>query len=185
MEFTPRILKAINFAARIHHRMTRKGKKDIEYITHPLGVAVILAGIDCHEEIVIAGILHDTVEESDGELSLSDLAQEFGFQVAKMVEDVTEKDKSLPWDERKRLALEHVKRMEKDSMLVKSADLLYNMTDLALDLETEGDKAYDKFNASKEKQLARFKSVIKALTDAWPDNPLLPKLRQALKRITG
>jgi len=185
MVFTSRIICAINFAGRCHCGATRKGKEDVEYVTHPLGVAVILAGIGCDEEIVIAGILHDTVEDSKGKITLHDIAKEFGDRVGRIVGDVTEKDKSLPWDERKKRALEHIPHMDKDSMLVKSADLLYNLRDLALDLETVGDEVYDRFNAPKEKQHARFSNVVRALADAWPDNPLLAELNETLKKITG
>jgi (p)ppGpp synthase/HD superfamily hydrolase len=183
MAFTSRIIKAINFAGRCHCGATRKGKQDVEYVTHPLGVALILTGIDCDEETVIAGILHDTVEDSQGKTTLQDIAKEFGDRVSRIVGDVTEKDKSLPWEERKKRALEHIPHMDKDSMLVKSADFLYNLKDLAADLEAEGDKAYDKFNAPKEKQRARFSNVVRALAEAWPDNPLLAELRETLKKI--
>jgi len=56
-----------------------------------------------------------------------------GERVAKMVEDVTEKDKSKPWFERKMEALKHVKVMDNDSLLLKSADILHNLSESIVD----------------------------------------------------
>ena len=60
----PRINQALEFAAQAHLKQIRKGT-DIPYITHPYAVGMILARSGCPESVVIAGILHDTVEDTD------------------------------------------------------------------------------------------------------------------------
>lgn len=68
--FTPKIQEAIRFAIKAHAGQTRKGK-DIPYITHPLTVAIILARAGAKEEVVIAGILHDTVKGIKGSSTIT------------------------------------------------------------------------------------------------------------------
>ena len=83
--------KAIRFATSTHSGQTRKGKPDVPYITHPLSVALILSGVGASDDVIIAGILHDTVEDSTGAVTLEDLRAEFGENVAELVGHVTEK----------------------------------------------------------------------------------------------
>lgn len=182
MIYTPKIQKAIDFAVEVHKAQKRKGK-DIPYIVHPLVVGLILAKAGAGEDIIIAGILHDTIEDSHGKIKREDIEQEFGERVAHMVNDVTEQDKSLPWEERKRIALEHIAKMGNDSLLVKSADVLHNMTDLLQDLEREGDRVFESFNAPKNKQFDRYTNLVKSLEVAWPENPLLMDLKENLQSL--
>ena len=67
--------KAIIFAAKAHKNQTRKGT-DIPYITHPFAVGMILQKAKCSEEVIAAGILHDTLE--DTETTFKDLTEVFG-----------------------------------------------------------------------------------------------------------
>src|SRR4051812_838752 len=112
-----RLLKAISFATIAHTGQTRKGKPHVPYITHPLSVGILLAQSGAKEDVIIAGILHDTIEDTD--ITYDQLEKVFGKVVAEMVNDVTEQDRTLPWAERKRLALEHVALMKKGSLQVK------------------------------------------------------------------
>lgn len=188
MIYTEKIQQAINFAIKVHaidQNQTRKGKK-VPYITHPLAVALILAQAGASEKVIIAGILHDTLEDCKphGSVTKELLAAEFGDQVAEMVDDVSEQDPTLPWDERKQLALDHVKHMSQGSLYVKSADLLHNLTDQLFDYKIEGDEMFKRFNAPKEKQLTRYTNLIGELKKAWPTNPLILELQIQLKELT-
>lgn len=178
--YTPRLQKAIDSAIKAHLGQTRKGKQ-VPYILHPLTVGLILSKVGAEEDVIVAGILHDTIEDTD--MTYEDIEKEFGENVAKVVNDVTEQDKSLPWVERKRLALEHIKEMMHDSLLVKSADVLHNMTDLIRDYEEEGEKVFKRFNAPREHQIERYKNLIRELRTSWPKNPLLPDLKGNLKKL--
>jgi (p)ppGpp synthase/HD superfamily hydrolase len=137
MLYTPKIQKAIKFANKVHRGQTRKGKPEEPYILHPLGVGLILSRANATEDQVTAGILHDTIEDCEphGSITKEIIEKEFGSEVARMVNDVTEQDPTLPWDERKQLALDHIKEMKMDSIMVKSADVLHNLSDLLQDIE--------------------------------------------------
>lgn len=182
MKLTAKIQKAIIKATELHYGQKRKGD-ELPYIIHPYSTAFILANYTNNEDVIVAGLLHDVLEDSHGRFTFDDIKREFGREVSKIIENVSEKDKSLPWEERKRMALEKIKEMDRDSLLVKSADILHNMTDLISDLERKGDKVFESFNAPKEKQLKRYQNLIEELERVWPENPLLPELRENLLRL--
>jgi len=174
------ILRAIYFATTAHKGQNRKGKKE-SYITNPLSVGLLLAHSGAEEKVVIAGILHDTIEDTD--VTYEDLKREFGEEIAEMVNDVTEQDTSLSWADRKRIALEHVKDMSDEAVLVKTADVLHNMSDLLEDYKTEGDDIFKRFNAPKNAQLERYNKLVMALKKKNGHNPLLVHLEKAYQEF--
>ena len=79
------IEEAIEVAAEAHHGQYRKGTRT-PYITHPYAVGLILMEVGCTEAVIIAGILHDTVEDTD--LTLEFIREHFGSAIADIVEGV-------------------------------------------------------------------------------------------------
>jgi len=123
MILTHNIRRAIKFSIKTHEvyqKQKRKGK-DVAFITHPLSVGLILslAGADKNE--IIAGILHDTIDDSIPEKKVTKemLAERFGEKTANLVQSVTELDKSVPWDIRKREMIESIGSYSRSSLLVK------------------------------------------------------------------
>ena len=86
---------AIEVAARAHRDQLRKGT-DVPYITHPYGVGLMLARAGYDEEVIAAGILHDTVEDTD--VTPEQVRETFGARVADIVRGRSEQDKDLPWE---------------------------------------------------------------------------------------
>jgi (p)ppGpp synthase/HD superfamily hydrolase len=172
---------AIRFAIKTHEvyqKQKRKGK-DIAYVVHPMTAGMILAAAGAPEDVVIAGILHDTIEDSieEKKVTYAMIAERFGDTVADLVLSVTEVDRSLLWEERKRIALEKIADLSYDSLLIKSADVISNMAETLDDHAQHGDDAFSYFNAPKEKMLTNQLSVITAIIDRWEDNPLIDDLR--------
>lgn len=176
--------KAVSFATSVHRTQKRKGS-DIPYITHALAVSLILSKLSKVDNIVIAGILHDTIEDCEpyGSITKAFLAKEFNPKIASIVDDLTEQDKTLPWDDRKMAALHHIKDMPKSSILVKSADVLHNLMSLNDDIEKDKVKAFSKFNAPKEKTIGRYGTLIPELRKAWDGNPLMKDLEYEFERL--
>ncbi len=179
MIYTKRIEEAIYFATAAHEGQKRKVKGE-PYIVHPLSVALILARLGSDEDVIIAGLLHDLVE--DTKVTLEEIRKRFGNNVAELVDHLTEQEKPT-WEERKNLAKEHIKEMPQGALLVKSAEVLYNMRNILIHRKEMGDKVYSFFGAPKEKNLAHFDSRIKELSKAWPENPLLPELQEVMDRL--
>jgi hypothetical protein len=180
MLYSYKIKRAIKFSIKTHEiyqKQKRKGK-DIPYITHPLTVGIILARAGAAEDVVTAGILHDTMEDSIAEKKVTKgmIKDRFGEQVADIVESVTEQNKSASWEERKKEALSHVKHLSHDSLLVKSADVLSNTSELIDDHEKDGDDIFTRFNALKEKILKHYLELIRTIVEVWSENPLASEL---------
>jgi GTP diphosphokinase / guanosine-3',5'-bis(diphosphate) 3'-diphosphatase len=129
MDPAARLIKAADFAALKHRRQRRKDAEASPYINHPLALARVLkleAGVD-DVEVLVAAILHDTVE--DTQTTREELEREFGARVASIVMEVTD-DKSLPKPERKRLQVEHAPHLSPQARLVKLADKICNLRDV-------------------------------------------------------
>lgn len=93
------INQAIIFATKAHEGQLRKVTQS-PFIIHPLAVGCTLADAGEDEDVVVAGFLHDTVEDTD--VTLDQIRDEFGDEVAELVDGCSE-NKALSWDERKKI----------------------------------------------------------------------------------
>ena len=118
--------RALDFAARKHVHQRRKGELAEPYVNHLSDVARLLAEATKGEDItvVIAGLLHDTIEDTD--TTFEELAKEFGPEVAELVSEVTD-DKALPKAERKRLQIETAPHKSRRARMIKLADKASNL----------------------------------------------------------
>lgn len=190
MIYTRNIEKAIKFAGKTHNHyqeQKRKGKR-IPYISHPLTAGIILALAGASEDVIVAGILHDTIEDSIDEKKVTPemIEERFGAQVRDLVVSVTETDKSLSWAERKEIAFSHIEHFSMESALVKSADVLSNGRELVDDYKRYGEEVFTHFVASMEDTLANYTRIIQSLSKYFPENPLredLDILQSAIEEI--
>ena len=120
------ISEAADLAAHRHNGMARKGRGNEPYINHLAEVANLLAaatdGADA--ELVAAGWLHDTVEDTD--TTREELAQKFGARVAALVVEVTD-DMSLPKPQRQQKQIEEAPHKSPGARLIKIADKISNI----------------------------------------------------------
>jgi GTP diphosphokinase / guanosine-3',5'-bis(diphosphate) 3'-diphosphatase len=125
------LLKALAFAAHKHRDQRRKDAEASPYINHPIALADVLVneGGVTDVEVLCAALLHDTVE--DTATTPAELAEAFGERVAGIVAEVTD-DPKLPKAERKRLQVEHAGALSAQAKLVKLADKICNLRDVAL-----------------------------------------------------
>lgn len=144
-----KLLEAAFVASEAHKNQLRKGR-GAPYIYHPLTVSLILSGVTKNKNVIIAGILHDVVE--DTLINLENIESNFGKKVAQYVAESSEDDKSLSWKERKEVYLKKLKNISHEGALVKSADMLQNLYELELKLVKYGTTYFNNFNApAKEK----------------------------------
>ncbi len=124
------LLRALAFAAHKHRDQRRKDAAASPYINHPIALANVLVneGGVTDAEVLSAALLHDTVE--DTATTLEELESEFGPRVAGIVAEVTD-DQLLPKAERKRLQVEHAAGLSREAKLVKLADKICNLRDVA------------------------------------------------------
>ena len=124
-----KLLQAASFSAKKHSFQKRKGADGEPYINHPLEVANLLVNVGKVEDydILIAAILHDTVEDTD--TTAEQLTEMFGENVSSMVLEVTD-DKSLPKKERKQRQIEHAPHLSIGAKQIKLCDKISNITDV-------------------------------------------------------
>jgi GTP diphosphokinase / guanosine-3',5'-bis(diphosphate) 3'-diphosphatase len=124
------LFRALAFAAHKHRDQRRKDAEASPYINHPIALAEVLAGEGgvADAEVLAAALLHDTIE--DTATTAEELRAEFGARIAAMVEEVTD-DQSLPKADRKRLQIEHAAALSAGAKLVKLADKICNLRDVA------------------------------------------------------
>jgi guanosine-3',5'-bis(diphosphate) 3'-pyrophosphohydrolase len=124
------LLKALAFAAHKHRDQRRKDPGASPYINHPIALADVLVneGGVTDVEVLCAALLHDTVE--DTATTPEELAGAFGARVAGIVAEVTD-DQTLPKAERKRLQVAHAGELSQEAKLVKLADKICNLRDVA------------------------------------------------------
>lgn len=187
MKYSLRIQAAIRFAIKTHEvyqKQVRKGK-NIAYITHPMTAGLILSQARASEDVVIAGILHDTIEDSipAKKVTMTMLRKRFGPRVAALVDSVTEHRKSDSWAKRKRDALRHIATFSHGSVLVKSADVIANVRESFDDYAREGEAVFRKFNAPKDQTLENIMNVINALLRRWTKSPLAADLRDIQRGV--
>ena len=127
---TALVLDAAAFAAQRHSTQRRKDAAASPYINHPLAVAQLIANVAQIDdpEILAAALLHDTLEDTD--ISAEELAERFGTKVAAFVQEVSD-DKSLSKDERKRLQVVNASHHSREAQVIKIADKICNLTDIA------------------------------------------------------
>ena len=155
-----RLDDAICFATDHHAGQTRKGT-NIPYILHPLEVLQILYSMRADTELLIAGVLHDTVEDTDA--TLDEIRERFGSDVADLVASNSE-DKSKTWEERKQHTIDTLPSAPHRVKQLILADKLANLRSIAYDFRNLGDKLWERFNAPAEKQAWYYGGIDDALS---------------------
>lgn len=153
------IQKAIIFATQKHEGQKRKGT-DIPYIVHPMEVMQILTDMHCEEVVIIAGILHDTLEDTD--TTPEEIREAFGENVLAIVQTESE-DKSKTWKERKQRTVDELKEASTESKQVCFADKLSNIRSMYRDKLNVGEKIWERFNADKNNIAWYYRSIASTL----------------------
>jgi len=145
-----KIFAALCFATNAHTGQFRKST-NIPYIVHPVDVMQRLIKYGASSDAVAAGILHDTLE--DTETTESNLRQKFGDRITDLVIGASEPDKSLSWEQRKQHTLDTLSCVtDKDLLMIACADKLSNLSSIASDLQCLGDKLWTCFKRGYEQQ---------------------------------
>ena len=158
--FSQRYEAALTLAARAHRFQNRKGG-DVPYIVHVVHVAAILERHGYAEDVVLAGLLHDVVEDAD--VPLAEIEAGFGPHVAEMVAALTEWKAEdgvpRPWESRKEELLAQVAQASLDAVAVKAADTLHTCRSLAAELRRHGASHWANFSRGPGPSLGYYQRV--------------------------
>ena len=156
----PRFLRAFEFAAEKHKNQTRKAST-IPYIAHLMGVASLVLEAGGDEDLAIAALLHDVVEDCGGAPMLQEVRRKFGERVAKVVDGCTDADTypKPPWRERKEKYIAHLKKADADTRLVSAADKLNNVRSIVSDYRAVGESVWSRFNGGRKGTLWYYRTL--------------------------
>lgn len=173
--------KAIEKAIALHDGQMRKGAKPVPYIVHPLRVGYILMQYTQNPNIVSAGILHDTIE--DTEYTEQQLLEDFGEDITKWVLLVSHNLNAPTKEQRDREAIINCAKTT-ESMLIKTADAMANMQDIVSGIESEGSSFWDHFDGGKDYKISYYSAILDAGKDVVPE-PMHNELKTLLEQIKG
>jgi (p)ppGpp synthase/HD superfamily hydrolase len=186
--FSPRFQMAMDYAVRIHGSQLRK-KTRRPYIGHLLSVASIVIEYGGDEEMAIAALLHDAVEDQGGLPRLREIRKKFGKRVAHMVDGCTDSyTKPKPsWMERKRAYVARVSGESAGVRLVSAADKLSNVREVLHDLRVVGEEVFARFAGKKDGTLWYYRALVDEFRKAG-SNPLVEELARTvslLEKVAG
>lgn len=165
--YKSKVIKALYTAAKAHKNQFRKGNKDIPYIVHPVEVAMILKENDMPEDLIIAGLLHDTLEDTP--ITEEEIELEFGKRILELVLGASERleeRETTPWKTRKTHTIEYLANAPKDIKKIACADKLANIRSILRDYEIIGEKLWERFNEKNPlEQKWYYEGLVKSLED--------------------
>ena len=187
---TGRFTEAVEYARQLHTEY-RKGT-GIPYMAHLIGVAALVMGeadgrVPVTEDMVIAALLHDAVEDHGGLPRLHDIEERFGPNVARMVAALSDTfaedhDKKEGWEERKKNYLARLRQEPDDVLLISAADKLYNAKAILDDFKEIGAAVFDRFKRGKDQQLWYFDELLKVFR-AHPPNRIVNDLESVIEEL--
>src|SRR5579864_6929548 len=153
LRFTHRLTSAVDYARTLH--IERRKGTGIPYLAHLFGVASLvmgeagLTGFPVTEDMVIAALLHDAAEDHGGAARLEDIRQNFGANVARMVEGLSDtlaedENSKEPWEQRKQAYIDRLRNETADVRLISAADKLYNARSILEDYRLIGPEVWQK-----------------------------------------
>ena len=177
------IFQALRFATNAHSGQFRKSTK-IPYIVHPIDVMQRLIQCDASTEAIVAGILHDTLEDTP--TTADELCAIFGDRITDLVQGASETDKSLSWEERKEHTLCVLQNTHDiELLMVVCADKLSNISSIAADLKIYGDILWTRFNRGFEQQKWYYISLAKIFAKHTDKSKLFAEYIKVVTQVFG
>jgi (p)ppGpp synthase/HD superfamily hydrolase len=192
--YSDRVNHALAFAAKHHDQQVRKGTR-LPYLTHPANVAIILTRYDCDETTVVAGILHDVIEDCvtkdyPAEMLEQRITSKFGADVLETVLAVTHRkhdddgDEFTP-DEKKQDYLRRLSDASDRARWVCAADKVHNANAILSDLTRtiQPDSVWARFKVGKEGTIRWYRSVYGRLRELDFDAPIMSELERTVEAL--
>ena len=194
--YSDRINHAFAFAAKHHDRQVRKGTR-LPYLTHPANVAVILTRYGQDEQTVVAGILHDVIEDCVRDRYTRDvleqrIGEKFGQGVLDTVLAVTQRRTDddgveLSSEEQKADYLDRLAQANERARWVCAADKIHNGSSILADLKRteEPETVWGRFNSGRDGTVRWYRRVYDRLAEVGFAAPIMAELRgvaEALER---
>lgn len=182
MKHTPRLERAIRKAALLHDGQMRRGEKDIPYVSHLFSVAIILSEHTEDEDVLIAALLHDSLEDTS--YSREEVERDFGARVSRIVSEVSEQKlkngRRLGWKERKGTYINGLRSSSLEGLLVAAADKIHNLENTLEDFLRHGPAIWKNFSAPPKEQIWFYGQVLEVLKERL-GGPILERYLVTIK----
>jgi len=157
---TKRFKDALNLAFTLHAEQTRKGTST-PYFAHLIAVTALVLENGGDEDLAIAALLHDAVEDQGGLKTLEEIRSRYGERVARIVLDCSDAlvTPKPPWRLRKEIYLTHLDQVDPEVHLVSIADKLHNARSILADLEQQGSAVWKRFTGGKAGTLWYYRAL--------------------------
>ena len=179
----PRFRRAFLFAADKHAGQARKAST-IPYIAHLMGVASLVLEFGGDEDMAIAALLHDVVEDCGGAPMQAEVRRRFGNRVAKIVAGCTDSDTTPKpaWRERKEIYIRHLKDADAETRLVSVADKLNNVRSILSDHRDVGEAIWARFHGGRDGTLWYYRTLLEEFLGRKP-NRLIREFQLAVREL--
>ena len=176
-----RFEQALLFACRKHASQMKKGT-DVPYISHLLGVAGLVLEAGGDEDLAIAALLHDVVEDCGGAPMLKEVCRRFGKRVAHVVAGCTDADTypKPPWRGRKEKYLRHLRTADAGVRLVSAADKVHNARAILTDYREIGEPIWERLQGKRDGTLWYYQELVKEFR-----RRKATRLTRELERVVG
>lgn len=191
LHLTDRFTRAVDYARILH--IERRKATSIPFMAHLMGVAALVMGESGYvpfavtEDMVIAALLHDAVEDHGGSTRLEDIRSNFGPEVARMVEglsDSFEEDSGAKgtWEDRKRAYLKRLPDEPAPTQLISAADKLYNARTILDEHREIGAKVWERFKRGQDQQMWYFHELLRVFKSAGT-NRIVDELERVVNEL--
>lgn len=192
--YSDRINHALAFAAKHHDQQVRKGTR-LPYVTHPANVAIILTRYERDDQTVVAGILHDVIEDCVREAYTRDMLErrigdKFGADVLETVLAVThrrvdDEGIELSHEERRDDYLERLASASEPARWICAADKLHNASSILSDLRRTIDPntVWSRFTGGKDATVRWYRRVYDRLNEIGFAGEIMRELADAVSEL--
>ena len=191
LHLSSKFTNAVDYARTLH--IERRKGTEIPYMAHLLGVASLVMGEAGHvafpvtEDMVIAAILHDAAEDHGGAVRLKDIEHNFGTNVARMVDGLSDSlsgdsTNKQPWLERKQNYIRRLREEPADIQLISAADKLYNARAILEDYRKVRSKIWERFKRGRKDQIWYFDELL-AVFKSSGTNRIVEELERVVNEL--
>ncbi len=191
MLYSYRLDEALKLSAMLHQGQVRKDKERTPYSMHPVAVMTIVANYTADEDVLVAALLHDVLE--DVKLPYKEKEEmiqvRFGEKVLDIVRGVSEdkdpmldSDEKVGWKERKQKYIDTLSRASEESVLVSAADKIHNLMSMSSSLKSEGESFWKRFNSPSDEKLWFYEAVL-AVVKQKTQSPIAKELEEKIEEV--
>ena len=163
--YSYRVEQALRAITILHKDQVRKGNAPIPYVSHLFAVALIVSDYTDNEDVFVAALLHDTLEDTD--YTADELQEDFGSKIQEIVLALTEPQdtasKEYTWKERKQRYAKLLRHAPQEALMIAAADKIHNMRSIVEEYYDDHPRFLADFQGSLEDRVLMYQDIANTL----------------------